>query len=123
MTNDKYFENVQSNLTDPIEKYPAPSSHKKPYKGRRVPDQKSNSARSDPIDMLVSKVDDLGDDKYRTPILQETIDDGSDLSQSQSGGFQSDSYYTTDGEGKQARNLTMSTSSCPTPTVSTNVLS
>lgn len=112
MTNDKYFENVQSKLTDPIETYAAPSSQKNlPYQGRRVGEQKSYSARSDPIDMLVSKVDHQDDDKYRTPILQETIDDGSDLSQSQSGGFQSDSYYTTDGDGKQSRNLTMSTSS------------
>ncbi|KAI2502746.1 Rhomboid-like protein [Fragilaria crotonensis] len=114
MENDKYMTTLTSNLSDQVDTISPPASVRhaaemqnqqyEPPKEQMPRDQDRRTRGSDPIDMLVSKVDRQGDDKYRTPILQETIDDGSELSQSQSDGFQTDSYYST-------RDMTMSMSS------------
>ena len=118
--NEVYLQTVTSNLSDPVDTFSPPSSvreaagnRNRRYVAPREPvptdhsrgtGRSSTNCQPDPIDMMVSKVDRQGDDKYWTPALQETLDDGSDLSQSQSDGFQTDSYYTN-------RDMTMSMSS------------
>lgn len=93
----------QSTLLDPTDNLVPPSAaamkRERKQGGYQAPivPQKKKPTRMDSIDQLVSKVDQQDDDKYRTPIIQDTNNVGtwsrSETNDSQDDG--SKSYYTT----------------------------